>query len=172
MAPTKFEYAVEYVLGNEGGFVDDPLDRGGCTNFGITLKTAQDYGVKNCQDLAMMPRTRAIEIYKSRYWKFETIDNWAVAAKLFDIYVNLPPNNAVIIFQRAARASGAILTIDGLWGAETRKALNSCPAHVLIPNLISQLERYYNAVIKYRPEQVRFIKGWFARAQRVPVFDI
>ena len=41
--PTTFEEIIEIVLEHEGGYVDDPDDRGGATNFGVIQRTYQDY---------------------------------------------------------------------------------------------------------------------------------
>ena len=41
---TKFENAFSRVLGFEGGYSDDPDDRGGKTRFGITEATAAKHG--------------------------------------------------------------------------------------------------------------------------------
>src|SRR3546814_13662226 len=40
-----FDSAVARVLGDEGGFVDDPVDRGGATNFGISSRAHPDVDV-------------------------------------------------------------------------------------------------------------------------------
>ena len=40
----RFEEAFEDLLGIEGGFVDDPVDRGGTTKYGISLRFLKSEG--------------------------------------------------------------------------------------------------------------------------------
>src|SRR3546814_3606743 len=58
-----FDSAVARVLGDEGGFVDDPVDRGGATNFGISSRAHPDVDVASltCED--------AVTLYRERYWE-------------------------------------------------------------------------------------------------------
>ena len=43
MAKTTFEEIIEVVLEHEGGYVDDPDDKGGSTNLGVTQGTLQQF---------------------------------------------------------------------------------------------------------------------------------
>jgi len=61
-ASAGFEASVERVLRAEGGFVDDPADRGGATNFGISSRAHP--GV----DVASLTREQAKAIYRRDYW--------------------------------------------------------------------------------------------------------
>lgn len=58
-----FQKAVQRVLGHEGGWADDPDDRGGATNFGISSKAHPDVDVKS------LTKEKAIELYRERYWE-------------------------------------------------------------------------------------------------------
>ena len=44
---TDFDLAINYVLENEGGVVDDPNDPGGLTNFGISQKQYPDLDIRD-----------------------------------------------------------------------------------------------------------------------------
>ena len=44
---TTFNEIIEKILEHEGGYVDDPLDAGGETNFGITKKFYPNVDIKN-----------------------------------------------------------------------------------------------------------------------------
>lgn len=57
-----FAAAVARVLATEGGFVDNPSDRGGATNFGISSRAHPDVDVRN------LTREQAIAIYRREYW--------------------------------------------------------------------------------------------------------
>ena len=49
---------IEKVLKHEGGYVNDPTDLGGETNFGITKRFYPDVDIKN------LTKEQAVEIYK------------------------------------------------------------------------------------------------------------
>ena len=64
--------SIEHVLKVEGGYVNDPSDSGGETNWGITKRVA----LKNDYTGAMrdMPKSLASEIYVKRYWDALALD--------------------------------------------------------------------------------------------------
>lgn len=57
-----FNLALGFVLRHEGGYVNDPADPGGETNFGISKRYHPDEDIKN------MTAKRAGEIYLNDYW--------------------------------------------------------------------------------------------------------
>ncbi len=78
-----FNIAVELVLKHEGGFVDDPLDPGGRTNFGISQRAFP------LIDIAKLKREDAIVIYQNNYWKKWMSDESQVMGNcLLDCAVN------------------------------------------------------------------------------------
>ena len=44
---TKFDDIIEIVLEHEGGYVNDPKDPGGETNFGVAKRSHPDVDIKN-----------------------------------------------------------------------------------------------------------------------------
>lgn len=57
-----FPDAVERLLAREGGYSDNPADRGGKTNFGISSKAYPNL------DVSKLTRDQARDIYKRDYW--------------------------------------------------------------------------------------------------------
>lgn len=57
-----WDKAIQFILSWEGGYVNDPDDAGGETNFGICKRSFPNEDIKN------MTRERAMEIYKANYW--------------------------------------------------------------------------------------------------------
>ena len=51
MGSKSFNEIIEKVLEHEGGYVDDPADKGGTTNFGVIQRTYQNYIDKQCSEL-------------------------------------------------------------------------------------------------------------------------
>ena len=62
---TEFEDIIAVVLKHEGGFVDDPDDRGGATNWGVTQKVYETFREEKCtaDDIKKMTQEEAEEIY-------------------------------------------------------------------------------------------------------------
>ena len=57
---------IEALLEREGGYVDNPADKGGPTCFGITQAVARANGY--CGPMRQLPKQEAAEIYKRLYW--------------------------------------------------------------------------------------------------------
>ncbi len=116
---TKFEDIIEVVLEHEGGYVNDPKDPGGETNFGIARRSHPDV------DIANLTKEGAKEIYYQNYWMKNRVPQMPDDLKhiYFDMCVNQGRGRAVKILQRAANAKGANLKVDGGLGPKTIGAL-------------------------------------------------
>lgn len=70
MAASSYDEAIRRVLKHEGGYVNDPADPGGPTNYGITLATyrANGFPKATAADVRSMPIAHAMAIYRPRYW--------------------------------------------------------------------------------------------------------
>ena len=93
---------ISAVIFIEGGYVNDPLDPGGETKYGITIGTARAYGYKGeMKDLTL---EQANEIYTNLYvYKphFDLLvqENPAIAHKLIDAGINIGTQRLSIWFQ-------------------------------------------------------------------------
>lgn len=89
-----FKKALKFVLNREGGFVNNPNDRGGATNKGITQNTYNAYlqskGQKS-KDVRNITDAEVEEIYYSRYWLSAGCDKMSpkFAVLCFDTAVNM-----------------------------------------------------------------------------------
>ena len=61
-----FSQIFNRLIGHEGGYVNDPRDPGGETNWGITKRTAQANGYTG--NMKTMTRQQAYEIYYRAFW--------------------------------------------------------------------------------------------------------
>lgn len=114
---SNFDQAFVELLGNEGGYSNDPNDPGGETNWGITLVVARENGyVGTMKD---MNQDIAKIIYSKKYW-LPTFDDlpYQVAFQVFDAAVNSGTSQAVCWLQRAAGVAD-----DGKIGPVTMKAV-------------------------------------------------
>ena len=83
----------------------------------------------------------------------------------FDMCVNQGKGTAVKVLQRATNAKGADLAVDGGMGPKTLQAINTYkPSDHRVR--CYRLKHYYDLVNK-KPEQERFIFGWYKRALSV-----
>jgi len=85
MSLTDFDKAIIFTLGWEGGYVNDPDDPGGETNFGISKRAHPNLDIPN------LLREEAIGIYHAEYWMSAgcPLWNWPENLVLFDTAVNL-----------------------------------------------------------------------------------
>lgn len=123
-----FSDHIEGLLQREGGYVNNPADRGGETNYGITKATARANGYAG--QMRDLPRATAIQIYKRQYWaaaRLDEVDAIAprLAGKLFDIGVNAGPARAGRFLQRALNYFVGGLAVDGKIGPATLAALHA-----------------------------------------------
>ena len=154
-----FDEIIEHVLEKEGGYVNDPTDLGGETNYGITKRFYPDVDIKN------LTKEQAKEIYKRDYWDKNRVDELPEQLRhiFFDMCVNQGRGTAVKVLQRAANAKGAKLKVDGGMGPATLKAVQNLE-HDRVKSY--RVLHYANLVIN-KPEQEKFWYGWFKRALEV-----
>lgn len=90
--------AIQRVLQREGGFVDNPADRGGATNFGISQKAYPKL------DIANLTEADAARIYKRDYW--DRINADKLPANIREMAFDAAVNQGVSWTRKALRDSG------------------------------------------------------------------
>ena len=118
---SKFDDAFEIIVGNEGGYSNDPNDPGGATRFGITEAVARANGYEG--DMKELPLDKAKSIYKAKYWDAISGDNllWPLSLFVFDAAVNQGNDAAIKLLQKSVGVAQ-----DGILGKGTiSKALQS-----------------------------------------------
>lgn len=102
-----FDGVFDRLIGHEGGYVNNPNDPGGETNWGISKRAYPDVDIKN------LTRDGAKAIYKRDFWDRLNADTLydGVAYQLFDFAVNSGIETAVRYLQRSVGAAD-----DGHWG--------------------------------------------------------
>ena len=162
-----FEKAVEYVLQNEEGFVDNPKDPGGATNFGITGKLLAFHRNKvvDQSDVKNLTIEEAKDIYREYFWNHLSLDDFSfvVATAIFDTAVNQGEGQAV---RHAQRAIGFIVT-DGVLGPKTRAALKVTHDEEFIYQFVAKVQDYYADLVEKQPSELVFLKGWLRRSRRL-----
>ena len=161
---TSVEKLAPFVLEHEGGFVNDPLDRGGATNKGVTIAVwkAQGYdkdgdGDIDVADLKLITEADAIMIMKKNYWdrwKADQIKNQAIANTLVD-WVWGSGAWGIKIPQRILGVKD-----DGVVGIKTLEAINKQNPNKFIEKLYLARFNFLDGIVASNPSQKRFIKGW------------
>lgn len=155
------------LLAHEGGYVDNKKDRGGVTNKGITLNTAKQYNLDKDHDGDVDPADmRLIDdedfkmVLKIGYWdqcKADLIKNQSVA----EIIVDWNYLSGVIAIKEVQRILN--LRDDGLVGKVTMDALNNADQLALFNSIKKARLAHIARIIKVRPDQVIFKRGWTNR---------
>jgi len=158
---SKFDEIIEVVLEHEGGYVNDPKDPGGETNYGIAKRSHPDVDIKN------LTKEGAKEIYKEVYWDKNKVESlpeelWHI---YFDMCVNQGKSRAVRIIQRAVNGKGGSLDVDGGLGPMTIAAIDK--SKVELGRVRAYRVKYYADLVTKKPDLERFYFGWFKRALEV-----
>ena len=171
------EEIINEIIRIEGGYVDDPSDSGGRTNFGITYMTARAYGYRG--KMKNLSRAKAYEIYSDMYWdklKLDDIEKLSpmLAEELADTGVNMGVPRAGRYLQRSLNvlnnreALYGDLIIDGQIGNKTIKALRTYikirgeeGIRVMHRMLNGLQASFYVTLAERRVKDERFVYGWF-----------
>lgn len=176
------------VISVEAGYVNNPDDRGGETNCGITVAVAHQYGkllrteFKWDGTMKNLTKAMAYRIYELEYWtplKLDDIYKTSpfLADKLFDLAVNCGKVRAAMWLQRALNAFNRKqkdykdLVVDGGVGNMTLTALASFikvrgkdkVVKTLLKALICQQGSHYLEISLSREDNETFTFGWFER---------
>ena len=180
---------IPFILKWEGGFVDDPTDRGGATNKGVTMATYEAYCSKNglhrptVADLKHISDAHWRDIIKTMYW-----DKWHA-----DYIHSQNVANILVDWVWASGIHGikkpqALLGVkaDGIVGDKTLSAVNFADPEELFTAIYQERVKFINAIVarsiasyekkigrkatekellKYT--QKRFIKGWLNRLRDI-----
>lgn len=118
-----FDVSIGRLLSNEGGYVNDPQDPGGETNWGISKRSYPNVDIKN------LKRSDAIAIYKRDFWDVLDLDRapLGIGYQMLDFAVNSGPSTAIRALQRAVGVAD-----DGVVGPHTKQAIAATDKHDLV----------------------------------------
>lgn len=162
----KVEILAPYIKKWEGGFANDPADRGGATNKGVTIATFEAYCKAkslprpNVERLKRMTDGEWLDILKTMFW-----DKWQAdkikSQKIANILVDWVWGSGVYGIKIPQRILG--VKQDGIVGDETLKALNAQEPDKLFQVIYEVRKKYLNDITISRPANKRFLKGWLNR---------
>ena len=145
-----FNDAFTRLLGTEGGYVDNPADPGGETNWGISKRSYPNVDIK------ALTIDAARAIYLTDFWNRIKADQLpdGVAFQLFDFAVNSGIETAVRYLQRAVGVAD-----DGHWGPMSQAAADATSESDMIM-LINAERLDFMTRLKNWPDASR---GWSRR---------
>ncbi len=165
---------INKIIEVEGGYVNDPADSGGETNYGITVSVARAYGYTGA--MISLPRQTAFDIYADRYWGAVCGDQLEVLSEriceeVVDTSVNTGPGRAGKFLQRSLNVLNnrtklyPDLKVDGQIGRNTLTALKLYLKYrdesALYKALNSLQGAFYITLAERREKDERFVYGWF-----------
>lgn len=145
-----FDIAFDRLIGNEGGYVNDPNDPGRETNWGISKRAYPNI------DIRTLTRAAAKTIYHTDFWQRIHADGLpgAVAFQIFDFAVNSGIETAVRYLQRAVGVAD-----DGHWGPISQAAMRLLSETDIILSLNSERLEFMTKLVNW-PTAGR---GWARR---------
>ena len=176
---------IPFILKWEGGFVNDPTDRGGATNKGVTIATYEAYcrqkGLPRptVEQLKNIPDAHWRDIIKTMFW-----DKWHAddihSQKVANILVDWVWLSGVNGIKKPQALLGVVA--DGIVGDKTLSAVNFADPDQLFEAIFKERVKFLNgivsrSVVAYEKKigrkatekellkytQKRFLIGWMNR---------
>lgn len=164
----------------EKGLSNDPVDKGGLTNDGITwahynLLCLKVLKIKPTKEHFTQLREKEIKAFYQYSWNLLGIDdiqNTAVAAVCFDFALNSQFAKREI--QKVLIEFDYKLYADNAFGPITIVALNNATAKYgakrVVAAIMDAREAYLRSLVKRDKTQKKFLKGWLNRVNDWRVF--
>ena len=149
----------------EGGWADDPTDRGGKTMCGVTMATWQVYcrnhgKVATPETLRNITKEEWSEILETMYWdriQGDRVNSQSIANIWCD-WVWASGSYGITNVQRLLGVK-----VDGIVGPKTLNAVNRQNPKELFLAIQRERVAFVDRVIRAHPEQERHRRGWLNR---------
>lgn len=153
-----FETAVNFILQFEGGYVNNPKDPGGETNFGLSKRAFPNLDIKG------LSREQAVAVYRREYWDKGKVEALPEALRLavFDACVHAGPVAATKMLQKVLGVA-----TDGKLGPETLKKVQEKPAKETLVDFLALRLNNLQGLEHYDT----FANGWEKRLFKVAVYS-
>lgn len=160
---------------SSNGYVNDKVDKGGQTVFGMTRKNHPRLKIwASLDELPTVKEKKAykpseeemgqiVREYKKGYWDTMMLDlvkDDRIRHFLFDFAVNSGTKNASKTVQRIVGVG-----VDGICGKNTVNAINKTHSKSLVDALIREREKFLIGIVRKNPSQEKFLKGWLKRCE-------
>lgn len=160
MLPSKY---FKELLRHEGGYVNDPLDAGGETKYGISKRAFPSADIKS------LTEEGACILYSTKYWKplEDTLVGVsdAVLYAMFDFAVNSGHRQAYKSLQR-----GLFVIVDGQIGPDTLAAMKKKTDVELINMICDQRRGFIRDLVAAGKLAPKFQMGILKRIEEVRIY--
>lgn len=146
--------ALERVFGHEGGYVNDPHDKGGETKYGISKRSYPNVDIKK------LTIEKASEIYRKDFWEpmnGDKIKDQSKADLLFDTGVNMGITTAIKMAQDVLGVA-----VDGVFGSISIERINEMDD--FNKKMVDKRIQRYLSICAKNPTQKKYLDGWKRRA--------
>ncbi len=143
-----FDIAFDRLISHEGGYVNDPQDPGGETNWGISKRSYPNVDIQN------LTREQAKEIYRKDFWDVLGDAHPAIKFQVFDFAVNSGVGTAIRKLQAAIGVAD-----DGKWGAVSASKLKAMDLNDVLMRYAAQRLLFMTSLSVWD----RFGRGWARR---------
>ena len=157
------EKIIDGIIKREGGYVNNPADRGGATKYGITWSTLKAWRgrIVTAEDVAGLDEDEARQIYESEYLvkpKIDKINSVFLRVFVLDSAVQHGPGKAIRWLQKIVGAP-----VDGILGPMSLSIINQVDSDSLYKRMVAERCRFYGRLITKDPTQAVFAAGWANR---------
>lgn len=143
-----FEISFDRLIGHEGGYVNDPTDPGGETNWGISKRSYPLLDIRN------LTREDAKLIYYRDFWGAVTGIKNSIKFQVFDAAVNHGIGAAIRMLQRAIGVAD-----DGHWGPISTGVANTLSDSDVLMLFIAERADYFTKLANWPTAG----KGWIRK---------
>lgn len=181
-----FEAAYKVVMRNEGGYANNPNDRGGETYKGIARKMHSEWAGWATVDLfrrqpgfpANLADASGLQalvhsFYKNEFWdklNLDAVERNDIATEIFDTSVNMGVGVAALFLQRVLNVTNKNgkeypdLVLDGKIGPKTIATLNMHRRPLEVLKAFNCLQGgKYIGICEANPSQEIFFTSWMSR---------
>lgn len=187
---SNFSLAHTFTAQWEGALSDHPADKGGLTAYGASIKFVKGIaetaaGRDWLQHLGViLPVTKSSMLqitpsqvkamFRHEFWDSLRLDELPLrpAVCLYDMAVNSGPKASVSTAQRGYNhcvVHGVKLAVDGILGAQTRKALTQ-NTDAIINAILNARITFVEDIVRRDESQRDFLAGWLNRINGLRVY--
>lgn len=149
---TAFDDAFAALIGNEGGYSNNPADPGGETMFGVTARVARAHGYAG--EMRLLPLATARAIAKAVYWDPLHCDEYDARIAFQMLDANYNGGHTVLWAQQASGAAA-----DGRLGPATIAAIKAADPHSFCLRFLAYRLKYLASLKTWST----FGRGWSNR---------
>lgn len=158
-----FDKALELILKQEGGYVNNKNDAGGETMCGISTRLLASQDIVKTKDVKDLTADQISTLYQDIFWspnKLSSIVSQRVADMIFGLCVNMGSGRAIKLLQKAV---GEFIT--GEMTAELIDKINNLDESTLIGSYKDAAASFYKALVSKNSKYNVFVRGWLNRIQ-------